>query len=56
MLISVDPETIPDFFEIIDKNNADFVNGTRLIYEMERGSMRYLNHLGNRVFQYFVEK
>ena len=34
--ISVDPETIPDFFEIIDKNNADFVNGTRLIYEMER--------------------
>ena len=23
--ISVDPETIPDFFEIIDKNNADFV-------------------------------
>ena len=54
--ISVDPETIPDFFEIIDKNNADFVNGTRLIYEMERGSMRYLNHLGNRVFQYFVGK
>jgi len=54
--ISVDPETIPVFFEIIDKNNADFVNGTRLIYEMERGSMRYLNHLGNRVFQYFVGK
>jgi len=54
--ISVDPETLPDFFEIIDKNNADFVNGTRLIYEMERGSMRYLNHLGNRVFQYFVGK
>ena len=54
--ISVDPETIPDFFEIPDKNNADFVNGTRLIYEMERGSMRYLNHLGNRVFQYFVGK
>ena len=54
--ISVDPETIPEFFEIIDKNNADFVNGTRLIYQMEKGSMRYINHLGNRIFQYFVSK
>jgi len=52
--ISVDPETIPDFFEIIDSNNADFVNGTRLIYQMEKGAMRYINHLGNRLFQFFV--
>ncbi len=52
--MSVDPETIEDFFEIIDNNNADFVNGTRLIYPMEKGSMRYINHLGNRIFQFFV--
>ena len=38
--ISVDPETLPKFFEIIDNNHADFVNGTRLIYPMEKGSMR----------------
>ena len=49
--LSVDPETIPDFFEIIDQNEADFVNGTRLIYEMERGAMRLINLIGNRAFQ-----
>lgn len=54
--ISVDPETIPKFFEIIEKNHADFVNGTRLIYQMEKGSMRSINHFGNRVFQYIVGK
>ena len=49
--ISVDPETMPYFFEIIELNNADFVNGTRLIYEMEKGSMRFINKVGNRAFQ-----
>ena len=48
--ISVDPETIPDFFSIIEEGRADFVNGTRLIYEMESGSMRKINHLGNKFF------
>ena len=33
--LSVDPETLTDFFEIIEYGNADFVNGTRLIYQME---------------------
>lgn len=52
--ISVDPETIPSFFEIIDQNEADFVNGTRLIYEMEHGAMRRINLFGNRVFQSII--
>lgn len=54
--ISVDPETLPKFFEIIDNNHADFVNGTRLIYPMEQGSMRSINHFGNRLFQFIVGK
>ncbi len=52
--LSVDPEELPNFFEIVDNNYADFVNGTRLVYEMEDGSMRYLNKIGNRVFQFFI--
>ena len=52
--ISVEPETLPDFFEIIEENNADFVNGTRLIYKMEKGSMRSINKIGNRIFQFFI--
>ena len=54
--ISVDPETLADFFQIIEKNSADFVNGTRLVYEMDKKSMRFLNKLGNRFFQFFISK
>ena len=32
------------------------MNGTRLIYQMEKGSMRKINHFGNRVFQFIVGK
>ena len=34
-----------DFFEI-ENGHADFVNGTRLIYKMEKGAMQSLNKLG----------
>ncbi len=54
--ISVDPERLVDFFEIIEDSNADFVNGTRMIYPMEKNAMRYLNKLGNNFFQYFISK
>jgi len=30
------------------------VNGTRLIYDMERGAMKFINNIGNRVFQFIV--
>ena len=52
--ISVEPEKLTDFFEIIELDRADFVNGTRLIYSMEKGAMRFLNVLGNRLFQRFI--
>jgi hypothetical protein len=54
--ISVEPETLIDFFQIIEKNSADFVNGTRLVYEMDKKSMRFINKIGNRFFQYFISK
>ncbi len=52
--LSVDPESLTDFFEIIESGNADFVNGTRLIYGKEKGSMRFLNNIGNIIFQYLI--
>jgi len=52
--LSVDPSELQNFYSIIENNYADFVNGTRLIYPMEKESMRKLNLLGNRVFQYIV--
>ena len=52
--ISVNPETLNDFFEIIENGHADFVNGTRFIYKMEKGAMRKLNSIGNIFFQYII--
>jgi len=54
--LSVDPETLINFYEIIEYGIADFVNGTRLIYQMEKGSMQKLNKLGNRLFQLLISK
>ena len=34
--ISVDPERLVDFFEIIENSNADFVNGTRIYTQWKR--------------------
>ena len=52
--ISVDPEKLTEFFSVIESNRADFVNGTRLIYPMEKGSMRLINNIGNRAFQLLI--
>ena len=54
--LSVDPETLNEFFEIIENGHGDFVKGTRLIYKMEIGSMQKLNKFGNRFFQYLISK
>lgn len=52
--ISVDPETLPTFFSIIEEGRADFINGTRLIYKMEDGAMRRINNIGNILFQFII--
>jgi glycosyltransferase involved in cell wall biosynthesis len=52
--ISVDPETLPTFFSILEEGRADFVNGTRLIYKMETGAMRRINNIGNILFQFII--
>jgi hypothetical protein len=54
--ISVDPEELTNFFDVLETTNCDFVNGTRLMYPMEASAMRYLNKIGNRSFQYLISK
>jgi len=41
---------LPAFFEVLASGNADFVNGSRLVYPMEKGAMRRLNIVANHVF------
>ena len=48
--MAVSPEELPLFFSPIAKGEAEAVNGTRLIYPMEKGAMTSLRHFGNKIF------
>lgn len=48
--LSVPPEELPRFIDCLNSGSAEFVNGSRLVYGMDSGAMRFLNLLGNRFF------
>jgi ubiquinone/menaquinone biosynthesis C-methylase UbiE len=48
--MTVPPEDLPRFCEALIHNDADFVNGVRLVYPMEQRAMRMLNLAGNKFF------
>lgn len=50
--LTVPPEDIPKFYDVINSGKADFVNGTRLVYPLEKDAMRFLNYLANRTFAF----
>jgi SAM-dependent methyltransferase len=48
--LTVQPADLPSFLEALQTGRAEFVNGSRLVYGLEPGAMRYLNLLGNKAF------
>jgi glycosyltransferase involved in cell wall biosynthesis/SAM-dependent methyltransferase len=48
--LTVQPEDLPMFYDALVANRGELINGSRLVYDMERGSMRFLNMLGNKAF------
>jgi hypothetical protein len=48
--LTVPPEDIPKFYEALASGKGEFINGSRLIYPMEKEAMRSLNTLGNKFF------
>jgi SAM-dependent methyltransferase len=50
--LTMPPEALPKYHAVIESGKAEFVNGTRLIYPMEREAMRPLNLIANRFFAY----
>jgi hypothetical protein len=48
--LTVPPEMLPKFHSAIERGKGEFINGTRLVYPMEEGAMRFLNFLANRAF------
>lgn len=48
--MTVPPEDLPKFVAAISSEKGEFINGTRLVYPMEKDAMRFLNKIGNKVF------
>lgn len=48
--LTVPPEDLPKFYNAIASGKGEFINGSRLVYPMEKQAMRFFNILGNRFF------
>jgi glycosyltransferase involved in cell wall biosynthesis len=48
--LTVPPEDLPKFYDAIASGKGDFINGSRLVYPMDKEAMRFLNLLGNKFF------
>ena len=48
--LTMPPEDLPKFFRALASGRGEFINGSRLVYPMEKQAMRFLNTLGNKFF------
>jgi glycosyltransferase involved in cell wall biosynthesis len=48
--MTVPPEDLMRFVDVLASGKGEFINGVRLIYPMENQSMRFLNMVGNKLF------
>jgi len=53
--LSVRPEELPGFYRVWSEGKADFVNGSRLVYDIEPGAMRFANMVGNKAFSLLLK-
>ncbi len=44
------PEDLTKFFRALRDGKGEFINGSRLVYPMEKRAMRFLNLLGNKFY------
>lgn len=48
--LTVRPQDLPKFYEAIASGKGEFINGSRLVYQLEKESMRTFNIIGNKFF------
>ena len=48
--LTVPPEDLTKFYNAIATGKGEYINGSRLVYPMEKQAMRMLNILGNKFF------
>jgi ubiquinone/menaquinone biosynthesis C-methylase UbiE len=50
--LTVPPEDLPKFYNALATGKGGFINGSRLVYAMDKNAMRFLNMLGNKFFSW----
>lgn len=48
--LTMPPEELPKFYEILASGRAEFANGVRLVYPMDKEAMQFLNLCANKAF------
>ena len=48
--LTLPPEELPKFYAAVASGRAEFANGSRLVYPMEKAAMRFLNMCANKAF------
>ena len=48
--LTMPPEDLPKFYEAVATGHAEFANGVRLVYPMEKHAMQFLNLCANKSF------
>jgi SAM-dependent methyltransferase len=48
--ITVPPEDLPRFYQVLLSGRGEFANGVRLVYPMQDQAMRFANLVGNKFF------
>jgi SAM-dependent methyltransferase len=48
--LAVMPEELPNFLDALLRRRGDFVNGSRLVYPMQKFAMKFSNMIGNKLF------
>lgn len=51
---TVEPQDLKKFYNALAENRGDFINGSRLVYPMEKDAMRILNKIGNKLFSFLL--
>jgi hypothetical protein len=48
--LTMPPEHLPKFYRALSSGKGEFINGSRLVYPLEKDSMGFFNLIANQVF------
>ena len=52
--MTVTPEDMKTFYDLLVAGNADLINGSRLLFTLEKGAMRWPNFIANHLFAWVI--